>query len=62
MNWIHSTAITQADIARRLGISKGAFRNKLYNIQRGKRPPDKFTPDELQRLESIRLAIISELG
>lgn len=57
MNWLNSPAINVANIASRLGISRQAFNNKRKgNEKKG------FTPEELVKLEAIRIAVIAEIN
>lgn len=57
MEWLNSTAINKSDVAKRLGISPTLFTNKLKQVQY-----KRFSGDELERLEQIRLQIVAELS
>lgn len=49
MNWLNNRIINKSEVARLIGISPILFRMKLKKINR-----NRFTTNELKKLEEIR--------
>ena len=56
ISWLNNKLINKSEVARQIGISTMLFRMKLKNINR-----NRFTRDELQKLDDVRTRLFNSL-